>query len=46
MKCIQPDNGEALTDEKGIFDELAKLYSTLFAAKSIYKLTLTDSKVS
>ena len=31
IKCIQLDNGETLTDQKSILDEIAKFYSTLFA---------------
>ena len=33
IKCIQLDNGETLTDQKSILDEIAKFYSTRFAQK-------------
>ena len=36
IKCIQLDNGETLTDQKAILNEIANFYSALFTQKDHY----------
>ena len=36
IKCIQLDNGETLTDQKAILNEIANFYSALFSQKDHY----------
>ena len=36
IKCIQLDNGETLTDQKAILNEIANFYSAPFTQKDHY----------